>query len=126
MAESMTSPSEKPEVVRLEDPRADVDDIAKVDSYGLVKSRYDELSIPRTLWVFKRVVLVSLAVYTGYVCEGFEVSKAPPSRRNTRWCAVAVTVVGLCGTARRWRQYRRERWVHQAVRHRWWRRREGT
>jgi sugar porter (SP) family MFS transporter len=36
------------------------------------KSRFDELSIPRTLWIFRRTVLVCLAVYTGYVCEGFE------------------------------------------------------
>jgi hypothetical protein len=70
--------SEKPDVVLHEGAAANVDDLAKgdgYDSYGLVKSRFDELSIPRTLWVFKRVVLVSLAVYTGYVCEGFEVSK---------------------------------------------------
>jgi hypothetical protein len=77
MAEPMTSQAEKPEVLRLEESHAEADDMAKVDSYGLVKSRYDELSIPRTLWVFKRVVLVSLAVYTGYICEGFEVSEAP-------------------------------------------------
>ncbi|KAM0514528.1 hypothetical protein ACHAPE_006823 [Trichoderma viride] len=62
--------SEKPEVV-LDDNIA-ADDVTKDEGYGLVKSRFDELSIPRTLWVFKRVVLVSLAVYTGYVCEGFE------------------------------------------------------
>jgi hypothetical protein len=37
------------------------------------KSRFDDLSIPRTLWIFRRTVLVCLAVYTGYVCEGFEV-----------------------------------------------------
>ncbi len=43
------------------------------DSYGLVKSTFDDLSIPRTLWVFRRVTLVALAIYTGYVCEGFEV-----------------------------------------------------
>jgi MFS transporter, SP family, general alpha glucoside:H+ symporter len=95
MAEPMTNPSEKHEEVRLEGVRADIDDV-KVDgydSYGLVKSRYDELSIPRTLWVFKRVILVSLAVYTGYVCEGFEVSLSPPSRKYTRWCAVVATVV---------------------------------
>lgn len=64
--------SEKPEVV-LDDHVA-ADDTAKDEGYGLVKSRFDELSIPRTLWVFRRVVLVSLAVYTGYICEGFEVS----------------------------------------------------
>ncbi|CEJ81535.1 Putative Glycoside hydrolase family 78 protein [[Torrubiella] hemipterigena] len=40
--------------------------------HGLFKSRYDQLSLPQTLWVFKRVILVTLAVYTGYVCEGFE------------------------------------------------------
>ncbi|KAM0342095.1 hypothetical protein ACHAPU_009708 [Fusarium lateritium] len=33
---------------------------------------FDELSILRTVWAFRRVVLVALAVYTGYVCEGFE------------------------------------------------------
>ncbi|PON23295.1 hypothetical protein TGAM01_v207822 [Trichoderma gamsii] len=62
--------SEKPEVVL--DDNVTADDVTKDEGYGLVKSRFDELSIPRTLWVFKRVVLVSLAVYTGYVCEGFE------------------------------------------------------
>jgi SP family general alpha glucoside:H+ symporter-like MFS transporter len=69
----MTSTSEKPEEVRMEE---EVDLKAHgYDTYGLVKSRYDELSIPRTLWVFKRVTLVSLAVYTGYICEGFEVNR---------------------------------------------------
>ncbi|KAH8819233.1 hypothetical protein F5884DRAFT_743652 [Xylogone sp. PMI_703] len=75
MAEPATSLSEKHEVMHLEGAPADVDAMAKIseyDSYGLVKSRYDELSILRTLWVFRRVVLISLAVYTGYVCEGFE------------------------------------------------------
>ena len=72
MAELTTSPSEKPQ---FEGAQVDDMKIDGYDSYGLVKSRYDELSIPQTLWVFKRVVLVSLAVYTGYVCEGFEVSR---------------------------------------------------
>lgn len=65
----MTSPSEKQGDGHLENVKID-----EYDSYGLVKSRYDELSIPRTLWIFKRVVLVSLMVYTGYVCEGFELN----------------------------------------------------
>lgn len=71
----MASPAEKPEEEHRERTQADDIELSKVDgydSYGLVKSRYDELSILSTLWVFKRVVLVSLAVYTGYVCEGFE------------------------------------------------------
>lgn len=74
--------SEKAEVARDESAAVEIDDISKgneYDSYGLVKSRFDELSIPRTLWVFRRVTLVSLAVYTGYVCEVFEVSKPPVS-----------------------------------------------
>jgi SP family general alpha glucoside:H+ symporter-like MFS transporter len=51
------------------------DNVAMVtaEGAGLLKSRFDEMSIPRTLWVFRRVVLVTLAVYTGYMCEGFEV-----------------------------------------------------
>jgi len=40
----------------------------------LRKSRLDELSIPRTLWVFRRAVFFTLCVYTGFLCEGFEVS----------------------------------------------------
>ena len=47
---------------------------ATLEGHGLYKSRFDKLSIPRTLWVFKKVVLVILSVYTGYLCEGFEVS----------------------------------------------------
>jgi SP family general alpha glucoside:H+ symporter-like MFS transporter len=82
MSEPMTSPSEKPVVTHLEGISGDFDDVkAEIDgydSYGLVKSTFDELSIPRTLWTFKRVILISLAVYTGYVCEGFEVSKNHP------------------------------------------------
>jgi SP family general alpha glucoside:H+ symporter-like MFS transporter len=78
MGEPTTSPAEKPEVARLEETPAAVNDndvtVDGYDDYGLVKSRFDELSILETVWVFKRVVLVSLAVYTGYVCEGFEVS----------------------------------------------------
>jgi hypothetical protein len=33
--------------------------------YGLRKSRFDDLSIPRTIWVFRRTVLIVLSVYTG-------------------------------------------------------------
>lgn len=56
-----------------------MDEKAIAETYsgnGLLKSRFDELSLPRTLWVFRRSVLVVLAVYTGYMCEGFEVSVA--------------------------------------------------
>ncbi|KXS96871.1 hypothetical protein AC579_3363 [Pseudocercospora musae] len=73
----MASSTEKKDTsIHLEtigiDPAGVTED--KINSYGLLKSRYDELSIPRTLWVFKRVIVVSLAVYTGYLCEGFELN----------------------------------------------------
>jgi hypothetical protein len=40
--------------------------IAQTDyEYELKKSRFDDLSIPRTLWVFRKTVLVVLSLYTG-------------------------------------------------------------
>jgi hypothetical protein len=68
------SHQEKHEVDHIEKTGV-TDDIAIVtaEGAGLMKSRFDEMSIPKTLWVFRRVVLVTLAVYTGYMCEGFEV-----------------------------------------------------
>ena len=69
----------KVDATHVEDISVDAVGTTEVDGYkvyGLVKSRYDELSIPRTLWVFKRVILIVLAVYTGYICEGFEVSRS--------------------------------------------------
>jgi hypothetical protein len=99
MAEPVTHPSEKHELEHLEETRADVDHQL---GYGPVKSRWDELSIHRTLWVFKRIVLVSIAVYTGYICEGFEVSE-----RHHLPCiagsVVALTDAGLCGIAQLFR-----------------------
>lgn len=40
---------------------------------GLMKSPIDDISIWKTLWIFKRVFFFVVLVYTGYVCEGFEV-----------------------------------------------------
>lgn len=74
MAETVTHPSEKQELEHLEETREDVD---YQPGYGHVKSRWDELSIRRTVWVFRRVILIAIAVYTGYICEGFEVSESP-------------------------------------------------
>ena len=80
MFEDKMNPSEKNGVNHIEGlPATIIDDnvalkVEGYESYGLVKSRYDELTLPQTLWTFKRVILISLAVYTGYVCEGFEVS----------------------------------------------------
>ncbi|BEJ17722.1 hypothetical protein CspHIS471_0611230 [Cutaneotrichosporon sp. HIS471] len=44
------------------------------DGSGLMKSPIDHLSIWQTLWIFKRVVIFIILVYTGYVCEGFELN----------------------------------------------------
>lgn len=78
MAGPIAGSSDKPEVARVEGGVAEPEDLTVEHLRdGLVKSTFDELSILRTLWVFRRVVLVSLAVYTGYVCEGFEVSNVP-------------------------------------------------
>lgn len=71
---------------------------------NLKKSRFDNLSIPRSLWVFRRSVLVTLAVYTGYMCEGFEVSQGMSTQ----------LILARC----RW-IYRRECWIHPPVRY-WW------
>lgn len=74
----MANQSETPEAVcGAETARDGMGKVDGYDSYGLAKSRYDELSIPRTLWVFRRIIFVSLAVYTGYICEGFEASSYP-------------------------------------------------
>lgn len=89
--------------------------LAKVggyESYGLVKSRYDNLSLPRTLWVFKKVFFVVLSVYTGYVCEGFEVRQTPIPRTYSP---------AYRDTARRRWLCHRQPWLHQAIR-RWQRR----
>lgn len=82
MAETQTNLPRKSNVAHIE-TTPDETVISKVNDYNpdeLVKSKFDALSIGRTVWVFRRVILVALAVYTGYVCEGFEVSKAPPRR----------------------------------------------
>lgn len=50
--------------------------VTDADSSGLMKSPVDHLSIWQTLWIFKRVVMFVILVYTGYVCEGFEVGWA--------------------------------------------------
>lgn len=114
MAATVMSRSEKDGVSHLEPANVDetTPKVDGYDSYGLVKSTFDELSIPQTLWAFKRVILISLAVYTGYVCEGFEVSSdhplATPREVEERGLMQQIT-------ARRGRQCHRQRRVHQAV-----------
>lgn len=63
---------EKPDIEHVESTKHPDDPLA-YDDHGLVKSRFDDLSISKTLWVFRRAVFYTLCVYTGYMCEGFEV-----------------------------------------------------
>lgn len=68
-------PNEKQDTAHVE--TRDICDDEKVDVHpdsGLMKSPIDDLSIWKTVWIFKRVVLFVVLVYTGYVCEGFELS----------------------------------------------------
>jgi hypothetical protein len=71
----------------------------------LRKSRLDELSIARTLWVFRRAVFYTFCVYTGFLCEGFEV------RKKIRLIASFVAYL----TAQRRQQCRCQRRIRQAV-----------
>ncbi|RAO72321.1 uncharacterized protein BHQ10_008333 [Talaromyces amestolkiae] len=82
-----TMQSEKEDASHLESMPTNTEEInMKIDEFespNLVKSTFDELSIPQTLWAFKRVILISLAVYTGYVCEGFELGAGGSIIANT-------------------------------------------
>ncbi|ERS95286.1 hypothetical protein HMPREF1624_08164 [Sporothrix schenckii ATCC 58251] len=82
MGNDETSPDivvEKPAIGHVEQSVLEEIGHAKVDgyvSYGLAKSRFDNLTIPQTIWTFKRVVLIIISVYTGYICEGFELNSS--------------------------------------------------
>jgi hypothetical protein len=47
--------------------------IAALDGEGLVKSRFDQLSIREALWVFRRSLLICFFVFTGRMLEYFEI-----------------------------------------------------
>jgi hypothetical protein len=47
--------------------------VAALDGDGLVKSRFDTLSIGQALWVFRRSLAVCFAVFTGRMLEYFEI-----------------------------------------------------
>lgn len=47
--------------------------VAALDGDGLVKSRFDTLTIPQALWVFRRSLAVCFAVFTGRMLEYFEI-----------------------------------------------------
>lgn len=100
----MSSPETDLELKQFEPVH--VEDDLKGDSdthLQLRKSRLDELSIPRTLWVFRRAVFFTFCVYTGFLCEGFEVSGVSgcgDDRRLTYQLVAGSSVVANAGFVR--------------------------
>jgi MFS transporter, SP family, general alpha glucoside:H+ symporter len=102
MTQPETTPTEKAGIRHHEVALDDVSGV-KGDFYnnnGPVKSRFDEMSVGRTAWVFRRVAFIALAVYTGYVCEGFEVSTNNVFHDSTPKCRWLSHHILICsGTA---------------------------
>lgn len=48
---------------------------SELESEGLVKSRFDELTVWQALKTFRRSLIFTFIVYTGYIVDGFEVSR---------------------------------------------------
>ena len=91
-------PADKPDIEHIESRKPVIDDVTGLghgfDGHGLVKSRFDDMSVTKTVWVFRRAVFFTLCVYTGYMCEGFEVCEEMGTR--------------LMAVAQRWRLHRRQ------------------
>lgn len=47
--------------------------VAALEGDGLVKSRFDHLTIMQALWVFRRSLFVCFCVFTGRMLEYFEI-----------------------------------------------------
>ena len=94
-------------VYQLDNAEPDLAAAAAMEGYALSKSRFDQLSIPRTLWVFRRAVLVCLAVYTGYVCEGFELGAGGSVVANAGFIKQFGTTdeIGVRGLSTTWCEY---------------------
>ena len=73
---TMSAPETVMELKQIEPVHVEDDFKGESDTHvQLRKSRLDDLSIPRTLWVFRRAVFFTFCVYTGFLCEGFEVCR---------------------------------------------------
>ena len=46
----------------------------KIVEHQLLKSRFDQLGLLKTIWIFRTSAMYVFCVYMGYLCEGFEVS----------------------------------------------------
>ena len=67
------------------DEKREVGDITKEDlANGLVKSRFDTLSITQALWTFRRSWFYTMMLYTAYIMDGYEVSSPRASCSSTR------------------------------------------
>lgn len=71
----------KPEIQVIEDTATlsptnilDGTRVAALKGDGLVKSRFDELSVWHNVWLFRKAALYCFFVYTGSLLEFYEVS----------------------------------------------------
>ena len=76
----MKSPQEKSNIVHIDD----IDDVkpgekvggislAAYEGRGILKSRFDELSIPATVWVFRKTCLFCFLAYTLNMIDAWQV-----------------------------------------------------
>ncbi|RSH89781.1 hypothetical protein EHS25_001767 [Saitozyma podzolica] len=88
------SPSEKPRVEHFESKARD-----DVVYEGLHKSRWDELSIPRTLWVFKRAVLLgaggSIITNAGFIKQFGDQTSGGVRALNPTWVSTWSAVLNV-------------------------------
>lgn len=54
---------------------------AALDGQGVLKSRFDELPILTCLWTFRRAAFFCFLLFTGAMCDGFEVREGGGGRR---------------------------------------------
>lgn len=55
------------------DEKSSMAEMTALEGEGLVKSRFDQLSIRQALWVFRRSLIVCFFVFTGRMLEFFEI-----------------------------------------------------
>ena len=78
MSQSRESlPVGKEDVAYVENPVGEFGDKSELRA-GLLKSRFDTLSVTQALWTFRRAFMYTLMLYTAYIMDGYEVSQNHP------------------------------------------------
>ena len=89
-----------PTIDHLEDSH-----VYPADAASLLKSRFDQLSIPRTIWVFRRAALFCFISFTWQMLDGWEVSRhvsiAADSPRSTCLGPSSQTLVSSASLVQR-------------------------